>query len=157
MAAGPLVPPELWNLERTLFDIEGIRTKNLQRFEMEQLTAVTYMDVESGAVVGYLDVPEDPFWARGHIPGRPLMPGVIMIEAMAQLTAFYAAKLYDDDHFIGLGGLDGAKFRQTVVPGDRLVMVARASSIRPRRAIFDCQGWVDGKLCVEARITGIHV
>jgi 3-hydroxyacyl-[acyl-carrier-protein] dehydratase len=157
MAAGPHIPPERWNLERTLFDLEAIRTTNLQRFEMEQLTAVTHMDQEAGEVVGYVDIPEDPFWARGHIPGRPLMPGVLMIEALAQLTAFYAAKHYDDDRFIGMGGVDGAKFRRTVVPGTRFVMVALAVKVRPRGATFDCQGWVDGKLCVEARIAGIHV
>ena len=157
MPASPLIPPEKWNLETPVFDLEGIRAENQQRFEMEQLTAVTHMDLEKGEIVGYLDVPEDPFWARGHVPGRPLMPGVLMVESMAQLTSFYAAKAYDDDRFIGLGGLDLGKFRRTVLPGQRFVICATAVSVKPRRAIFDCQGWVDGALAVEIRITGLRV
>jgi hypothetical protein len=81
-----------------------------------------------------------------------------MLEAMAQLTSFYCGKAdEDDDRFIGFGGLDAVKFRRTVVPGDRLVLVARAVSIRPRRAVFDAQGWVNGQLCVESQITGVRV
>lgn len=158
MAAAPLISPEEWNLDRIVFGKDEIRAINPQRFEMEQLDAITLFDTGRHRIAGYLDVPLDEFWVRGHIPGRPLMPGVMMLEAMAQLTSFYCGKAdEDDDRFIGFGGLDAVKFRRTVEPGDRLVLIATAVSIRPRRAIFDAQGWVDGQLCVEAQITGVRV
>ena len=158
MASDPLIPTTDWKLERVLFGPEEIRATNLQRFEMEQLDAITVFDKETHGIVGYRDVREDAFWVRGHIPGRPLMPGVMMLEAMAQLTSFYCGRYYeDDDRFIGFGGLDNVKFRRAVLPGERLVMVARGVKIRPRRAIFDAQGFVNGSLCVEAQITGLRL
>ena len=157
MAADPIVPRDRWNLERTLFGPEEIRKTNAQRYEMEQLDAVTLLDIPTQEIVGYRDIRQDEFWIRGHIPGRPLMPGVIMIEALAQLTSFYIGRAIPDIGFIGFGAVDGVKFRGPVVPGQRLVLVGKAVSIRSRMAIFDEQGWVDGKLVVEARITGVKV
>lgn len=157
MAADPIVPKDRWNLEQTLFGPDEIRKTNLQRFEMEQLDAITLLDTATQEIVGYKDVKGDEFWVRGHIPGRPLMPGVIMIEAMAQLTSFYIGRAVPDIGFIGFGAVDAVKFRGTVVPGQRLVLVGKAVSIRSRMAIFDEQGWVDGKLVVEARITGMKI
>ena len=59
--------------------------------------------------------------------------------------------------FIGFGGVDEVRFRATVVPGQRLVLLGKAVSIRSRMAIFDTQGWVGDKLVVEAKITGVKV
>lgn len=157
MPAEPLVPTDRWNLERVLFGPEEIRTTNAQRFEMEHLDAVTLLDTATMEVVGYKDVRGDEFWVRGHIPGRPLLPGVIMIEALAQLTSFYIGRAVPDVGFIGFGGVDAVKFRSTVVPGQRLVLVGKGVSIRSRMAVFDTQGWVEGRLVVEARITGVKV
>ncbi len=157
MANDPLVPTDRWNLEGVAFDIEQIRETNRQRHEMEHLEVVTLMDTETQEIVGIKDVREDEFWVRGHIPGRPILPGVIMLEALAQLTSFYIGRLVTDGGFIGFGGLENVKFRRTVEPGQRLVLVGKAVQIRPRRAIFDTQGWVDGKLVVEAQIIGLRV
>lgn len=157
MPAEPLIPMDRWNLEKVLFGPEEIRKTNAQRFEMEHLDAVTHLDTAAQEIVGYKDVRADEFWVRGHIPGRPLLPGVIMLEALAQLTSFYIGRAVPDIGFIGFGGVDAVKFRATVVPGQRLVLVGKAVTIRSRLAIFDEQGWVDGKLAVEARITGVKV
>lgn len=157
MAADPLVPTERWNLERPLFGPDEIRKTNPQRFEMEHLDGVTLLDTTAQEVVGFKDVRDDEFWVRGHIPGRPLLPGVIMIEALAQLTSFYIGRAFPDIGFIGFGGVDAVRFRATVVPGQRLVLVGKGVSIRSRMAIFDTQGWFDGRLVVEARITGVKV
>lgn len=157
MPAEPLVAMDRWNLEHVLFGPEEIRATNAQRFEMEQLDAVTLLDTTAQEIVGLKDVRGDEFWVRGHIPGRPLLPGVVMLEALAQLTSFYIGRAVPDIGFIGFGGLDAVKFRTTVVPGQRLVLVGKSVSIRSRIAVFDTQGWVDGRLAVEARITGLKV
>lgn len=157
MPAAPLVPEELWNVPNAVVGKARIRELLPQRFEMEHLDGVSYIDVERGHSVGWKDVREDEFWVRGHIPGRPLLPGVIMLEALAQLTSVACKTVYPDIGFVGFGGVDACKFRQSVVPGDRLVLVAHQVELRPRRAIYDTQGWVDGRLAVEARITGVRV
>ena len=103
---------------------------------------------------------EEPFWARGHIPGRPLMPGVIMIEAAAQLCSWAVRQVYDTseygDRFFGFGGIDDVKFRGTVFPGQQMIILGVKNEVRPRRAVFDTQGWVDGRMVFQAKITG-HV
>ncbi|RPI80215.1 MAG: beta-hydroxyacyl-ACP dehydratase, partial [Planctomycetaceae bacterium] len=90
-------PPALIDISqidfsRPVFDIEAIRRINPQRNQMEHLTAVVYVDPVNHAVVGYKDITENEFWVPGHMPGFPLMPGVIMCEAAAQLAGFYAQK-----------------------------------------------------------------
>jgi 3-hydroxyacyl-[acyl-carrier-protein] dehydratase len=157
MAAEPLIVPELWNAGNAVVDKERIREIIPQRFEMEHLDGVSYVDSDAGLAAGWKDVRDDEFWVRGHLPDRPLLPGVVMLEALAQLTSIAAKLVQPDMGFVGFGGIDACKFRVAVTPGQRLVLLARNLEMRRRRAIFDTQGWVDGKLAVEARITGVRV
>ena len=157
MPKEPLVAHDRWNLDHVLLDIERIRERNQQRFEMEQMSAITHLDEEDLTIVGYRDIGEDEFWVRGHIPGRPIFPGVLTLEALAQLTSFYVLHTNPELDFVGFGGVDNVKFRATINPGDRMVLVGKGVSVRPRRAIFDPQAWVGDRLCVEARITGVRV
>src|ERR1039458_384670 len=82
-------------------------------------------DREAGEIVCYKDISHEEFWIRGHIPGRPLMPGVIMIEAAAQMCSLYFSLVSAMDKFIGFGGVDEVKFRGQVVPGDKLQFACR--------------------------------
>lgn len=157
MAAGPLVDPTLWNVGHAVLDKERIREIIPQRFEMEHLDGVSYVGTEDQTIAGWKDVRDDEFWVRGHIPGRPLLPGVVMLEALAQLTSVAATLVVPDIGFVGFGGIDACKFRVSVAPGERLVLIARALEIRRRRAVFDTQGWLGDRLAVEARITGVRV
>lgn len=156
-----LIPLETLDLDRVVADIEAIRKLNPQRYEMEQLSRIVHFDAEAGAVAGVLDVEEEPFWARGHIPGRPLMPGVIMIEAAAQLCSWAVRQVYDSeeygDRFFGFGGIDDVKFRGTVFPGQQMVVLGVQNEVRARRAVFDTQGWVEGRMVFQAKITGMWV
>ena len=146
---------------RVVADIEEIRLANPQRYEMEQLSHICYADVEAGEVAGVLNVANDPWWARGHIPGRPLMPGVIMLESAAQLCSYFVRKVYDPaefaERFFGFGGIDDVKFRGTIFPGQQLILLGKKNEIRARRAVFDTQGWVDGTMAFQAKITGMWV
>ena len=76
----------------------------------------------------------------GHIPGRPLLPGVLMIEAAAQLASFYVKGVSKYDGFIGFGGVEDCKFRQQVMPGCRLYMIAQQEHARHRRFKSRMQG-----------------
>ena len=145
------------DLNKSIVDIETIRAIIPHRYEMEQLSGIVKFDPEQGIIVGYKDVSPKEFWVRGHIPGRPLMPGVLMLEAAAQLCTYYYKKTTQDDRFLGFGGIDKVKFRGKVVPGDRLVLIAKNRELRARRAILDTQGVVDGKLVFEGVIIGMVV
>ncbi len=157
MPPPPIIDPELWDVGNVLYGPEEIRATNQQRFEMEQLDAVSYFDMEVGEIVGWKDVAADEFWVPGHVPGRPLMPGVIQMECLAQLMSFATTRVIEDIGFVGLAGITDAKFRATVEPGQRFVLLAKKIELKRRRAIYDAQGWVDGRLAIECRITGVRV
>jgi len=145
------------DLNRIVYDQEAIRAANPQRGDMEMLNAIVHAKPEEGQIIGYKDVRDDEFWVHGHIPGRPLFPGVLMIEAGAQLASFYTRKFLNLDGFIGFGAVDNVKFRGQVVPGNRLYVVGKKTWYRHRRVGCDIQGLVDGNLVFEAQVTGVQL
>lgn len=157
MSQNILIDLSTLDLNQSAIDIETIRGVIPHRYEMEQLSGIINFDPDQKIIVGYKDVSDKEFWIRGHIPGRPLMPGVLMLEAAAQLCTYYYKKTTQDDRFLGFGGIDRVKFRGKVVPGDKLILIAKNKELRSRRAIFDTQGVVDGKLVFEAVIIGMVV
>jgi 3-hydroxyacyl-[acyl-carrier-protein] dehydratase len=152
-----ILDPAQLDLSRVVADIETIRRYNPQRFAMEQLTAIVHEVAEERICVGYKDTSEADFWVDGHMPGLPLMPGVIMCEAAAQLASYYVQKhdLLGAD-LLGLGGLEDVRFREMVRPGDRLIIVVQLLKVR-RGAIISCrfQCFVGETLVCEGRIKGI--
>ena len=157
MAPPLLVDLSKIDLAQTLIPIEEIRQVNPHRYEMEHLSGVIHLDPAVGQIVAFKEVRPDEFWVRGHIPGRPLLPGVVMIEAAAQMCSFYFKYVQKDSRFLGFGGVDAVKFRGQVVPGDRLILLGQAVELRNRRAVFDTQGVVGDRLVFEARITGMPI
>jgi len=160
-------PPLLFDLSqidlkaKPVFDREAIGEVNPQRFEMQQLDGILWYDKDKRLVLGYKDVKEDEFWARGHIPGRPLMPGVIMVEAAAQLSSFFVKRTYELEGFIGFAGINSAKFRSVVEPGQRLYLLGRITKFKSRRdtthVTTSVQGIVDGTIVFEAVVSGMQV
>lgn len=152
-----IIDLERLDLGNVVADVEEIRRYNPQRHEVEQLTAVVYDDPERGICAGYKDVTADEFWCRGHMPGMPLMPGVVMCEAAAQLCSYFVQR-HDimGVEMMGFGGLDEVRFRGVVRPGDRLLIVAEKLNLR-RGAMVRCrfQAFVDGNLVCEGKIQGI--
>jgi 3-hydroxyacyl-[acyl-carrier-protein] dehydratase len=158
------MPPELLidpcqlDLNRVLADRKEIERVNPQRFEMEQLTAIVYMDTSQHLIVGYKDVTADEFWVRGHMPDYPIMPGVLMCEAAAQLCSYYSmanGMLLGD--FLGFGGMDNVRFRGPVRPGDRFVLISKAVKIRRRQCVYNVQGFVGATMVFHADIIGVSL
>jgi len=149
--------PSKIDFSHIVADSDEIRKYIPQRYEMEQLTAVVIDDVEQRICVGYKDLTDEEFWVRGHMPGMPLMPGVIMCEAAAQLSSFFVQKHnLMEVEMIGFGGLDNVRFRGAVVPGKRIVMAGKLTRLRPRRmSVCYFQGFVDESLVVEGEIRGV--
>jgi 3-hydroxyacyl-[acyl-carrier-protein] dehydratase len=97
----------------------------------------------------------EPFFT-GHFPGKPVMPGVLILEAMAQATGVLAfrstGRTPDKGSLYYLVGLDNARFKKPVIPGDQLVL--RAELKRRARDVwkFDCTASVDGALVASADV-----
>jgi 3-hydroxyacyl-[acyl-carrier-protein] dehydratase len=145
------------DLTKTLFEQEAIRELNPQRGDMEHLNGIVYADASQGRIIGYKDVRADEFWVSGHIPGRPLLPGVLMIEAGAQLASFYTMKFQGWTGFIGFGGVDECRFRQQVPPGNRMYILGQKTN--ERRGLIWCkvQGVVNDAIAFEATILGARM
>ncbi len=115
-------------------------------------------------VSGYKNVTiNEPFFS-GHFPGHPIMPGVLIVEAMAQVAGVLAVatrKLDAQNSIFYLAGTDNTRFKRRVVPGDRLHMEAEILTERKQLMKFSCRAHVDGELacqsiilCVEASLSG---
>jgi 3-hydroxyacyl-[acyl-carrier-protein] dehydratase len=154
-----IVDPDTIDFNKIVADIDEIRKYNPQRFEMEQLTAIVYEDPVRVACVGYKDVSEDEFWVRGHMPGMPLMPGVVMLEAVAQVCCYCSHKYkLLGDAMVGFGGLEDVRFREPVVPGDRLIVMCELLKLRkPYLLVCRFQGIVDRNIVVNGRLKGIPI
>ena len=95
----------------------------------------------------------------GHFPGQPIMPGVLIVEAMAQTAGAICAREHSEGmrQLVYFMSIDGVKFRKPVVPGDILKLYV--TQTKHRRGIFkyDCEAQVDGKKVAEAAITAMMV
>ncbi len=143
------------DLDATLHDQEHIRQYNPQRGDMEHLDAIVWKD--NGRILGRKFIRDDEFWVAGHIPGRPILPGVIMLEAAAQVSSYLTATYVGWDGFIGFGGLEDVKFRSAVVPGDTLYILCELIDKRHRRIRAKIQGMVKGNIVFEAIIIGTRM
>lgn len=97
----------------------------------------------------------EPFF-NGHFPSRPVMPGVMMLEALAQTAALLsfesAGTELQDDTVVYFVGIDGARFKRVVEPGDQLVLEARIERARAGIYKYKVQATVEGELAVEAEL-----
>ncbi len=146
-----------YDVDRPIAGLDEIRRHNPQRHEFEQLTAIVYEDPVQHICVGYKDHTLDEFWVRGHMPGMPLLPGVLMCEAAAQMCSYYAQK-HDllGGGILGFGGLEDVRFRDPVLPGERLVVASQVVKFRRGAMIvsrFQC--FVRQSLVCEGKIKGV--
>lgn len=157
MAATPFVDLSTIDLTQVVADHDALYRRLPHRFEFEQLDSIIWIDRTTYTGIARRTVRPDEFWVRGHIPGRPLLPGVLMIESAAQLASYLASELSVSDHFIGFARVDNVSFRGTVSPPATMYFIMRLVEHRSRRIVGDAQALVDGKLVFEGRITGMPI
>ncbi len=155
--AQPIVDLATLDLSRDVLTDAEIRRMIPHAHEFRLIDGICHLDKENGVVVGYKDWDEQPWWGRGHVPGRPLMPGVLMCEGAAQVcTILMKARAgWGPDKFIGLGGLDNVRFRGQVVPPCRQYFVGKVGHHSTRMARYPAQCFVDGKLTMDMELLGV--
>lgn len=93
----------------------------------------------------------EPFFA-GHFPGRPIMPGVLVVEAMAQAGCVAFRRKSDPEMDVAIATIREARFRRPVVPGDTLKLTTEITKDRGQMVVILCKAEVDGQLVAEAEI-----
>lgn len=133
-------------------DIEGFIP---HRDIMLLLDGVVWHRPDYTLAVAVKHIRDDEFWTKGHIPGRPILPGVLMVEAGAQLASILFHARVKTDKFAGFTRIENTAFRGMVVPGDTIYFISREVKFSQRRFVADIQGVVDNKLVFESRVTGM--
>ena len=112
------------------------------------------VEMETGkSIVGIKNVSVNEPFFPGHFPGHPVMPGVLVIEAMAQVACILAIKSSDESarsKVTYFASIDNARFRKPVVPGDQLRFEIEATGCKRGIWIFSAKAFVEGKLVAEA-------
>jgi beta-hydroxyacyl-ACP dehydratase FabZ len=139
-------------------DIRGILNSIPHRYPFLLVDRVLELEPEKRIVALKNVTANEPFFP-GHFPGAPVMPGVLIIEAMAQASAVLV--LHDmpdrDERLVYFAGIDKARFRRAVTPGDQLVFEMEVIKRRPRTCKMKGTAKVDGELAAEAEILSAMV
>jgi 3-hydroxyacyl-[acyl-carrier-protein] dehydratase len=136
-------------------DIYKILEKLPHRYPFMMVDRV--LEVEKGVRIRALKnvTMNEPFF-QGHFPNRPVMPGVMMLEALAQTAALLAFETngtgVDDDSVYYFVGIDGARFKRPVVPGDQLFLDVQMDRNKAGIYKFNAQALVGEELAVSAQI-----
>jgi 3-hydroxyacyl-[acyl-carrier-protein] dehydratase len=159
MAAETLIDFDALDLTQVIVDKAELLGTLHQRGRFEMVDGILHLDLTGGTVVGFKEIRGDDWWASDHIPGRPLFPGALMIEAAAQICTYHFLHVRTDLHgaFVGFGGVDKVRFRSVVEPDCRMVFVGRVERVRSRMFTYSAQGFVGRRLCFEAEILGVVV
>jgi len=143
------------NLDAVVMDRQAIAQHNPHRGHMALLDGVVWISEDYTRMVGVKHVRADEFWTAGHFPQKPIMPGVLLLEAAAQLANVSFSLRRSHPCLAGFIRIKDASFREQVVPGDRLILLAQESRFTPKRFTTDVQGLVDDRVVFDASIAGM--
>ena len=137
-------------MSQTVLDFEALKKAIPHRFPFLLIDRVTITDPDKSAT-GIKSVSGNEPFFQGHFPERAIMPGVLIVEALAQVAcALFLSKPAMKDKLAFFGGMEEIKFRKPVVPGDRLELKIEILKMRDRFGKARGEAFVDGHLVTEA-------
>jgi len=122
---------------------------------VDRILSMTAAPVVAGSkVTGLKNVSVNEPFFQGHFPENPVMPGVLILECMAQVAGclFFAGEAEPEKKLMYLSGVDKARFRRPVFPGDQLVVVAEITQVRSSLVRMKAEARVEGALCAEGEL-----
>jgi 3-hydroxyacyl-[acyl-carrier-protein] dehydratase len=138
----------------TVLDIQAIMQRLPHRYPFLLIDRIVRF-VPGEEIVALKNVTMNEPFFQGHFPAKPVMPGVLIIEALAQAGGILAAEIRGPEkqgEIIYFMGMDAVRFRKPVVPGDQLMLEARVLKMRSRVAKMAGRALVDGQLVAEAEL-----
>ena len=135
-----------------IIDINKIREIIPHRYPFLLIDRITYLEPGLKAV-GYKNMTTNEPFFQGHFPGNPIMPGVLIVEALAQLGCVTMLAKEEYKNMIGLfAGIDSVRFKKPVVPGDKLDLFVELIKLKGPIGKFKGEAKVDGQLACEGEV-----
>jgi 3-hydroxyacyl-[acyl-carrier-protein] dehydratase len=155
----PILDFETVDLSRVVVEAREIYALLRHGGRFRMLDGILHFDPAGKFIVGFKDIRADDWWATDHIPGRPIFPGALMIEAAAQVCSYDYMKRagLGPETFLGFGGLDAIRFRGLVEPGARMLFAGEMKRIRSKMFSYHAQGYVEREIVFEADVLGVVV
>ena len=126
------------------------------RWPMLMVDRIVEYDPDAKRIVGIKGITATEWWAQGHFPGLPILPGVLQVEALAQTMAVYVAKQPGFGDRLGLfAGIDDVRFKRIVVPGDTLRLEVTMEKLGSRFGKGRAVASVDGEVACEGTLSFI--
>jgi 3-hydroxyacyl-[acyl-carrier-protein] dehydratase len=143
------------DLRGRVVDSAGIAKWNPHRGNMALIDAIVWQKEDATQGIAVRQVRDDEFWVAGHFPSRPLMPGVLQIEAGAQLACYMFNCRKQEPTLAAFLRIEHASFRSMVVPGDTFYVLCQEIKVGRRQFVSEIQGLVSGRVTFEAKISGM--
>lgn len=138
--------------QSTIFDIKEISKILPHRYPFLLVDRIIHLDLEENLIIGIKNVTSNEQFFQGHFPGVPIMPGVLILEALAQTGGILVHQKTQNTKIALLLNVNNAKFRKPVVPGDVLTLQATGVHFSSKGGKIDAKALVDQQLAVQAEI-----